>query len=566
MVRVAEVDGLERRVPGRRDPPAGRPRGSRFPPVAAVLLVLILVYPAGAMVSMTPVTGIRPVGDAIVLSGMNTDNSTTFLFLAGPYLDENGVRLTNTSRPVFGDVPDLVTVNANMTWYFEWNTSLPEVNIGAGNYIVYASAAPLSKRNLMPGRYVQQTLYFQESLTPRPTSTTAAPTPVPTWTPPPAGVEVMASSGPSDDYPGRFDGDLIVYEARRGDRDSDIYLYNISSGETTAVATGPAIQKSPSIFGGKVVYSSYEQHQFNRSDADVFLYETGTGATTRLTLPGDQVNPRISGNLLAWQDEPPGRSSVNIMLYDLITEVKQKVPARTWAYTPDISGGKVIWIDDPVAPAVYFYDINGGTVRRVTNKSGIKGTPVIDGNRITWADTRSDNAEVYVLDLGTLAETQVTRDDSNHFTPAISGDRVAWVDFRNGNRDIYLYDLAARRETAITTAEKEQVGPQIGGCTVAWADERNGSYDLYYRKIPGCTPPPAPASVTLQPAVTTEPSPASTPPTTVPPPTTPDTTVATTPTTPSPVPTTTKPPGFGALPAFIAASLAVLVLRAGRER
>ncbi|HMK15357.1 MAG TPA: hypothetical protein VK450_00385, partial [Methanomicrobiales archaeon] len=183
---------------------------------------------------MNSAIGLHQVGDVISLSGMNTDNTTTFLFVAGPYLDEYGVRLTNTSQPVTGDVPDQVAVNANFTWSFEWNTSLPEVNIQPGTYIVYASPAPLTKRSLLPGRYVQQTLYFQEGTEPQPTATTAAPTPVPAWTPPPAGTEVMASSGPSDDYPGRFDGDLIVYEARRGETDSDIYLYNITSGNTTA--------------------------------------------------------------------------------------------------------------------------------------------------------------------------------------------------------------------------------------------------------------------------------------------------------------------------------------------
>ncbi|MDD1667613.1 MAG: hypothetical protein LUO96_04010, partial [Methanomicrobiales archaeon] len=288
-----------------------------------------------------------------------------------------------------------------------------------------------------------------------------------------------------------------------------------------------------------------------------------TGATTRFTQPGDQVNPRISGNLLAWQDEPPGRSSVNIMLRDLANGVQLKVPARTWAYTPDLSGGKVIWVDDPKAAAVYLYDIPADSARRMTNKTGIQGSPSLDGNRITWADPRTDFAQVYVLDLNTGVETQLTKEDSNTFTPVISGDRVAWVDFRNGNRDIYLYDLAARREMAVTTAELQQVNPQIGGCTVAWSDERNGSYDVYYKKIPGCTPSPAPAPGSHEAEVTNTPAPATTTVTTAP--ATPRTTAATTATTPATPLPTTKPPGFGALPALVATGAAVLVLARRRS-
>jgi beta propeller repeat protein len=196
---------------------------------------------------------------------------------------------------------------------------------------------------------------------------------------------------------------------------------------------------------------------------------------------------------------------VNVVLYDLKTMAQLKVPARTWAYSPDLSGGKVIWIDDPSGPAVFLYDLAERTIRRVTNRTGIKGTPALDGDSITWADTRNDYAQVYVLDLGTGIETQVTTDDTNHFTPSISGDRVVWVDFRNGERDIYLYDLGARKELAVTTSLGDQVNPRVAGCTVAWADNRNGSYDVYYKKISGCTPSPGPAPVSLEPEITTTP-------------------------------------------------------------
>ncbi|MGA2933733.1 MAG: hypothetical protein ABSD81_01090 [Methanomicrobiales archaeon] len=512
---------------------------------------------------MAPVTAIIRVGDTVTLSGINTENSTTYLFLTGPYLDENGVMLTNTSQPVGGGLFDSAVVTAGYSWNFTWNTSGPQVNLNDGIYVLYAATAPLARSDLAGRTYTTQSIHFQGRLSPVTVATTSTPTPVPAWTPPPAGVEVQVSSGPTDDYPGRFEGDLIVYEADHGGGDSDIYMYNITSGKTTAVATGPAVQRSPAISGNRIVYSAYEVRQFNRSDADIFIYDVTTGATTRLTLPGDQLNPRIYGDLLAWQDEPPGHSSVNVVLYDLETQARLKVPARTWAYSPDLSGGKVIWVDDPTAPAVYLYDIPGKTVRRVTNKTGIKSSPSLDGDRITWADTRNDYAEIYVLDLDTGVETNVTSDDTNHFTPAISGDRVVWVDFRNGNRDIYLYDLAAQQESAVTTSLGQQVDPQIAGCTVAWADDRNGSYDVYYEKIPGCTPSTAPAPVSLQPEITSTPTPETTLPAAA---TTPPTQTRTpvSATTETPAIPTTKSPGFEALPAL--AILAALLMMRRMER
>jgi beta propeller repeat protein len=521
----------------------------------------LLISPAAAYFSFDPHTEIFEVGDTVTLTGMNTYNSTTYLFVTGPYLDERGVMLTNTSQLAGGGYFDSVNVSPTYSWSFEWNTSGPGINLNNGIYVVYAVPAPLGRSSLAGRTYEMQNIYFQGRRYPVTTPATPTPTPVPTWAPPPAGVEVQVSSGPSNDYPGRFDGDLIVYEADRGEGNSDIYLYNITSGKTTPVATGTAIERSPGVYGETVVYSAYEVQKFNRSDADIFIYDVNSGVTTRLTLPGDQLNPRIYGDLLAWQDEPPGRSSVNVILYDLETQVKLKVPARTWAYTPDLSGGKVVWIDDPVAPAVYLYDISGKTVRRVTNKTGIKGAPSLDGSRITWADTRNDYAEIYVLDLDTGEETRVTSDYTNHFTPVLSGARVVWVDFRNGNRDIYLYDLAARQELAVTTSEGQQVNPQIAGCTVTWADNRNGSYDVYYKKIPGCTPATEPAPVSLQPEITSTPIPETTTPipaaTTSLPPSTPMSTPVT-------APPTTKSPGFEAAAALLA--LAALVILRPRKQ
>jgi len=557
---VSSGTGTEKTGKGRGEASPVRGPGIRAAVAVAAILAGFAILPAGAAFSMLPFIDSVQVGQTVTISGVNTENGTTFLFLTGPGLDGDGVMLTNTSATTKNGSYDTAKVT-DYAWKFAWNTSLPGVNLDEGGYVIYAATDPYPRSSLTGRRYVAQMISFRGRLFPATPATTAAPTPVPTWAPAPPGSEVHVSSAPSDDYPGRSDdGNYIVYEAVRGEDDSDIYLYNISDGNTTAVATGPALQKSPSYSGGRVVYSASEVVKFQRTDADLYLYDITTGKTTRLTLPGDQLSPRISGNIIAWQDESPGKSSVDVMLHDLATNVTVKVPAKGRAYLPDISGRRVTWLDDPNAPAVYLYDIVGKSVRGVLNRTGIKGTPALEGARITWADTRDDYDQISVLDIATGTRTQLTTDDSNHFTPAISGDRVVWVDFRNGNRDIYLYDLAAGEETAVTTSVGQQVAPQIAGCTVAWADDRDGgSYDVYYERLAGCTPPPAQASATLEPEVTPAPVTETTIATTRP--TTRATPVRKSPAaTTTPIPTTTSAPGFGALPALAGlAALAVLI-------
>jgi len=542
---------MGRDIRGRRSSVNGRWRISRSIvfPLCAALLIGLVIWPVSGVITITEsAQGVYQIGEPVTFSGLNTENTTTYLFMIGPYLDERGTMLSNTSQLAKDGHLDSTGVGSDWTWSFSWDTSGPGVALYEGVYLIYAVDRPADKSNVVGKNHDTRTIEFRGRLLPVTTPPTETPTPVPTWTRPPAGSDVRVSFDPTNDAPGKFDGLILAYEAVRGTGDSDIYLYDIATGNTTAIATGPAIQRTPAVSGDMVVYTAYTKKGWEQTDTDLYLYRISTGETTRITLPGEQVNPRISGNLLAWQDEPPGHSSVNLMLQDLSTGAQMKVPTRMWAYSPDISGDQVIWIDNPAGPAVYLYDLTGDTWQRVTNRTGIQGQPVLDRGRIAWADSRGDDIDIFVLDLATGVETQVTEGDGNQFTPSLSGDRVVWIDFRNRNHDVYTYDLATGRTTEVTTNPAEQENVQIGGCIVAWSDDRNGSYDVYYQELSGCTPPPAIGMVSLpeETPVATE-TPVTTR-TTVP------TTVATPPETPVP---TTQSPGFPAAlaPAGIGAAL-----------
>ncbi|HXW99240.1 MAG TPA: hypothetical protein VEI51_05915, partial [Methanomicrobiales archaeon] len=169
------------------------------------MLLGLLVIPSGAVLILNPMPSIYNVGDTVTVSGLNTENTTTFLFITGPYVDMNGAMLTNTSRLAIDGYFDTAPVSRNFSWSFDWNTSLPGVNLNGGIYVVYASVAPLNKGALTGHTYDSQMVSFHGTALPTTMATPVTPTPVPTWAPPPAGTEVQVSSGPTDDYPGRFD-------------------------------------------------------------------------------------------------------------------------------------------------------------------------------------------------------------------------------------------------------------------------------------------------------------------------------------------------------------------------
>lgn len=91
-------------------------------------------------------------GEEITFSGTNTVTKTTYLFITGPNLPENGGQIDNlnqsNTRIINGDATTFksVPVNANETWSWRWNTD--NVVLDSGSYAVYAVSDPKDKNNL----------------------------------------------------------------------------------------------------------------------------------------------------------------------------------------------------------------------------------------------------------------------------------------------------------------------------------------------------------------------------------------------------------------------------------
>ncbi len=101
-------------------------------------------------------TGVYYVGEEIVLSGTNTDNTTTYLFLTGPNLPVGGVRLDNVTASVVDDSAasfTLAGVRYDDIWEYRWDTSAIGPSLDSGCYTIYAVSAPRSKGNLADAEY-----------------------------------------------------------------------------------------------------------------------------------------------------------------------------------------------------------------------------------------------------------------------------------------------------------------------------------------------------------------------------------------------------------------------------
>jgi PGF-CTERM protein len=92
-------------------------------------------------------------GEEIKLSGTNTESSTTYLFIIGPNLPDNGGVLTNPKVAVTPDTTPIdgdgtwnsvkAAVLADNTWSYKWGTS--NLDLDAGTYTIYAVSKPYDK-------------------------------------------------------------------------------------------------------------------------------------------------------------------------------------------------------------------------------------------------------------------------------------------------------------------------------------------------------------------------------------------------------------------------------------
>ncbi|WP_321508452.1 hypothetical protein [uncultured Methanoregula sp.] len=123
------------------------------------MLILLLIIAGTAVLSLSPVSAEKPfvtivakgdqsyhMGEKVVFSGMNTGSNSTYLFITGPNLPDNGGKLSSPpQKPVSGDPGSftVATTKPDNTWEYSWYTS--DLRLDAGTYTIYAVTRPEAK-------------------------------------------------------------------------------------------------------------------------------------------------------------------------------------------------------------------------------------------------------------------------------------------------------------------------------------------------------------------------------------------------------------------------------------
>ncbi len=101
-------------------------------------------------------TGVYYIGEEITLSGTSTAGNTVYLFVTGPNLGTDGVKLDDLYFKAESTKPGTfraIDVEADDTWSYKWDTSALNKTVDAGSYVIYAASSASNKSDLLSTEY-----------------------------------------------------------------------------------------------------------------------------------------------------------------------------------------------------------------------------------------------------------------------------------------------------------------------------------------------------------------------------------------------------------------------------
>ena len=331
----------------------------------------------------------------------------------------------------------------------------------------------------------------------------------------------ITSSSRGEQY-AKINGNKIVW-LEYNDLNTDIKVYDISTGQTVLVISSLTYKGFPEVYGNKIVWDEDINDDYNNN---IYVYDVLTRQKTQITNEAvSQGFPKIYGNRIIWEDARNGNKDIYMCDLSLngntggclVGDVKTQVTSGSrFQSSLDIHENKIVWLDVaggfPVLSDIYMCDLslNGNTggclvgdvKTQITRDPTGQSKPLIYGNTVVGMDYKNGKWDIYIYNISTGQEFQITDDSISLYStaPAIYGNKIVWEEGRNtANSDIYMCDLSLNGNTGgcligdlktqITSDPTGQYTPEIYGNKIVWMDRRNGNYDIYMATLSeGCTP------------------------------------------------------------------------------
>jgi len=244
----------------------------------------------------------------------------------------------------------------------------------------------------------------------------------------------------SDSFP-HIKGNFLVWQGYvQGDW--EIFLHNLTSGETVQITENDYDDMAPQTDGDYVVWKGY-----NRTGGEIFLYRIGEPVP--LTDDGNAItnddnvdgSPQIASGRVAWVSHEVTDSveAGNIMLYEggVFTQLTNSV---TGVSTPRMSDDGVAWLEpDPDNRRnnfIYRYDFQ--TKSTSLSPNHVWDDPQSDGHLQVLTKYDGHDREVHILNRVKGTDDQITNNGVEDRYASISGNLVVWIEGEGQASEIFL--------------------------------------------------------------------------------------------------------------------------------
>jgi len=261
----------------------------------------------------------------------------------------------------------------------------------------------------------------------------------------PVGRFEFVVAAPGDQVDPSIDGQFVVYSGRGSTGDLDVFLYDLESLETRAIADGAGDQDSPDVYRSAATY---------RTPLGIFVeLWLGNETIRQPRLPagdGAASNPTLHSAVAAWEDRSGGDLDVRVNRY------RQLAPEE---YALEAAGGGRL-VGDQHSPAAYdalvaYVDDSPADPSAGCDAAAARGAVFVH-------DSAAGHADRTRICCGKASGVAIGRDDAGYVVAVSRGEL-------GNDEDIEVYDLGGQLLAALPVAGPQR-NPHLAGDWVAFED------------------------------------------------------------------------------------------------
>lgn len=330
----------------------------------------------------------------------------------------------------------------------------------------------------------------------------------------PVAMQDWGQVQPAIDYP------YVVYKTE-GETDqefTDIWAYNIETGQTFPICLAPGEQSNPSVYDGKVVYSDdrNDPEGLVSTDCNIYMYDINTGLESVVASNTEgEGNPFIWGNRVLfnhWNEDGDG----DVHMVDISTGVESTVCADAGdQYEATVWEDYAAWRDrETGSDDVALYDFTTHTKEIIADSSAMSNLyyydPMVGDGVVVYSRQHYTGSfwersiQMYDIESGVESTISAPIGATNRWHPEVKDGWVVWPDNRSGKVEVWGYNLESAEETCLVAASSDPTKyagrATTGSGWLAWHDHRDEginndvtSYDDLYMKWLGEGPAPTQA-------------------------------------------------------------------------